>query len=444
MSAHATPAIPHGPAAVPATPICELRDVSIGFTRPDGTKSEVLHGISLDLRANEVVGILGPSGGGKSTLLRIIAGLLPPDRGEVLLHGKPLIGNNPGTAIVFQTPALYPWMSVRRNIEMVLESRGFDEAMVHARTEFALKVVGLEGFEDAYPRELSGGMKQRVGVARALSVDPEILILDSPFSQLDGLTAENLRQELLDIWFDAERNPSSVLVVSHDIREVVAMADRIVILSGTPSHILTVLDNPLPRPRDPRASAFLRMVDQVHTLITRGELPDAPVAAVRTAGPPPIAPIPRAAITKVLGLLEMIEAKGGRQDIYDLCAELNYEFGDFLEVVKGAELLGLVLTPGGDVEHTALGVRLLQAKIGERKLIVKEQLMKIGLFVHIVSLLSGMENRSASKELLVDEIVLRLPNQRPAGTFDTLINWGRYAELLGYNRDEDRVYLDQI
>ena len=205
-----------------------------------------------------------------------------------------------------------------------------------------------------------------------------------------------------------------------------------------------MLDNPLPRPRDPRASAFLRMVDQVHTLITRGELPDAPVAAVRTAGPPPIAPIPRAAITKVLGLLEMIEAKGGRQDIYDLCAELNYEFGDFLEVVKGAELLGLVLTPGGDVEHTALGVRLLQAKIGERKLIVKEQLMKIGLFVHIVSLLSGMENRSASKELLVDEIVLRLPNQRPAGTFDTLINWGRYAELLGYNRDEDRVYLDQI
>ena len=231
MSAHATPAIPHGPAAVPATPICELRDVSIGFTRPDGTKSEVLHGISLDLRANEVVGILGPSGGGKSTLLRIIAGLLPPDRGEVLLHGKPLIGNNPGTAIVFQTPALYPWMSVRRNIEMVLESRGFDEAMVHARTEFALKVVGLEGFEEAYPRELSGGMKQRVGVARALSVDPEILILDSPFSQLDALTAENLRQELLDIWFDAERNPSSVLVVSHDIREVVAMADRIVILS---------------------------------------------------------------------------------------------------------------------------------------------------------------------------------------------------------------------
>jgi NitT/TauT family transport system ATP-binding protein len=292
-------------------------------------------------------------------------------------------------------------------------------------------------------------MKQRVGLARALSVDPEILFLDAPFSHLDALTAENLRQEILDIWIDAERNPSSILMVSHDIKEVLTMADRIAVLSASPGHIRTILENPLPRPRDARSMPFLRLMDQLHDIIISSELPDE--AAPRPmwpsgapAGAPAIAPIPKANITKVLGLMEMLDLKAGRQDIYDLCAELNHEFGDFLEVVKSAELMGFVTTPGSDVEMTPLGRTLLAARANERKPLLRAQLLKIGLFHHFVNLLGALESRSVTKEIMVDEIILRLPNQRPAATFDTLINWGRYAELFGYNKDEDRIYLDQI
>jgi NitT/TauT family transport system ATP-binding protein len=430
-------------------PICELREVSKTFARPDGQANPALQGISLDIRPNEIVAIIGPSGSGKSTLLRLLAGLMAPDSGEVRYHGEPLRGLNPGVALVFQSFALYPWMTVKRNIEMVLQARSLDEEVIKSRTQFAIRVVGLEGFEEAYPRELSGGMKQRVGLARALSVDPEILFLDAPFSHLDALTAENLRQEILDIWIDAERNPSSILMVSHDIKEVLTMADRIAVLSASPGHIRTILENPLPRPRDARSMPFLRLMDQLHDIIISSELPDE--AAPRPmwpsgapAGAPAIAPIPKANITKVLGLMEMLDLKAGRQDIYDLCAELNHEFGDFLEVVKSAELMGFVTTPGSDVEMTPLGRTLLAARANERKPLLRAQLLKIGLFHHFVNLLGALESRSVTKEIMVDEIILRLPNQRPAATFDTLINWGRYAELFGYNKDEDRIYLDQI
>src|SRR6516164_4062911 len=261
-------------------PLCELRKVWQDFTLPNGTPLRALEDINVSIRANEVVAMLGPSGCGKSTILRIMAGLIRPTRGEVLYHGKPLQGLNPGMAIVFQSFALYPWMTVTENVESVLRAAGLSTAEVAQRVERAIRLVGLTGFEEAYPRELSGGMKQRVGMARALSVDPEMLFMDEPFSQVDALTAESLRAEVIDIWASKDRNPSAIVMVSHDIKEVAYMADRIVILGTNPGKVQTVVENRLPRPRDYRSPQLLGLVDHLHELITGHELPDVPAAAV--------------------------------------------------------------------------------------------------------------------------------------------------------------------
>ena len=218
------------------------------FERDGGKPLRVLEDITLDVRPNEVLALLGPSGCGKSTILRIVAGLIRATGGEVLYHGSPLEGVNPGVAIVFQSFALFPWLTVERNVAVVLRTLGLDEAAAREKARRAIRMVGLEGFREAYPRELSGGMKQRVGMARALAVDPEVLLMDEPFSQVDALTAQALRAEVLDIWDDRERNPSSILMVSHDIGEVAYMADRIVVLSANPGRIRTIVENTLPRP----------------------------------------------------------------------------------------------------------------------------------------------------------------------------------------------------
>ena len=230
------------------TVICELKGIQKSFERETGHPLRVLEDINLDVRANEVVCLIGPSGCGKSTILRILAGLIQPTKGRTFYHGQEMQGLNPGVAIVFQNFALYPWMTVEANVKTVLQAQGLDEETIKAKAHRAISLVGLEGFEEAYPRELSGGMKQRVGMARALSVDPEILFMDEPFSHVDALTAEGLRAEILDIWDDAERNPSSILMVSHDIKEVAYMADRIVVLSANPGRLRTIVENPLPGP----------------------------------------------------------------------------------------------------------------------------------------------------------------------------------------------------
>jgi len=287
--------------------ICELKGIQKSFERETGHALRVLEDINLDIRANEVVCLIGPSGCGKSTILRIFAGLIKPTKGKTFYHGEKMEGLNPGVAIVFQNFALYPWMTVEANVKTVLQAQGLNEETIKAKAHRAISLVGLEGFEEAYPRELSGGMKQRVGMARALSVDPEILFMDEPFSHVDALTAEGLRAEILDIWDDAERNPSSILMVSHDIKEVVYMADRIVVLSANPGRLRTIVENPLPRPRDMRSAEFLRLVDQLHDIITSTELPDIEVTAPATdliqdlVEPLPPAPSSRSWMRSLLG-----------------------------------------------------------------------------------------------------------------------------------------------
>ncbi len=290
--------------------LCEARGVSHEFTLPNGKPLRVLEDVGLTIRPREIVALLGPSGCGKSTILRILAGLIQPTHGEVFYHGKPLTGLNPGVAIVFQSFALFPWMTVTQNVQTVLEAAGVPRTDMVRRAEASIRLVGLGGFEDAYPRELSGGMKQRVGMARALSVNPEILFLDEPFSQVDALTAESLRAEVIDIWTRQEHNLSSALMVSHDIKEVVYMADRIVVLGANPGQVRTIMENSLPRPRDYRTPQFLRLVDQLHDLITGHELPDVAPGAARPAGV--IEPLPTATISEIIGLLEYLDARRAR------------------------------------------------------------------------------------------------------------------------------------
>jgi NitT/TauT family transport system ATP-binding protein len=354
----------------------------------------------------------------------------------VRYRGRRQRGLNPGVAIVFQGFALYPWMTVESNVEMVLKAKDLDPAEIRERTNNAIRMVGLEGFEEAYPRELSGGMKQRVGMARALSVKPEILFMDEPFSQVDALTAEGLRAEVLDIWHDGEANPSSILMVSHDIKEVAYMADRIVVLSANPGRIRTIVENPLPRPRDTRSPEFLRLVDQLHDIITSAELPDISVSRVEPSLEPDLVePLPAAQNADMLGLLEYLDTQGGSCDLFQVVAHTHVAFEKVLTTVKGLEMLELVETPRRSVQLTPLGRRFVAAGMDERKLIWRDQLMELRLFQVVRDLLELREGELRREELL-QEIGSRLPLEDPELTFGTVVAWGRFAELFAYREDK--------
>jgi NitT/TauT family transport system ATP-binding protein len=420
------------------TVLSELRGVSHEFTLPNGQKLRVLDNINLSVRSDEIIALLGPSGCGKSTILRILAGLIRATSGEVLSHGAPLGGLNPGMAIVFQSFALYPWLTVTQNVRLALDAARVPQAEADRRAGDAIRLVGLTGFEEAYPRELSGGMKQRVGMARALSVHPEILLLDEPFSQVDALTAESLRAEVIDIWASSERDPSSVLMVSHDIKEVAYMADRIVILGASPGRVRTVVENKLPRPRDYRSPGFLQLVDQLHDLITGHEMPDVP--AVKP-DPQTLEPLPAAGINEILGLLEYLDARGGRMEIFRIASDTNSEFGQILELVEAAELLDLVDTPKRLVVLDTDGRRFLQAGPDERKTIWREKLLKLRLFQLVYEALQREPTHTLDRDFVLETLVLRLPHENYEKQFHTFIGWARFGNLFAYDETTEKISL---
>ena len=420
-------------------PICELKGVHKAFEREGGKPLRVLEDITLDVRANEVLALLGPSGCGKSTILRIVAGLIRASGGEVLYHGSPLEGVNPGVAIVFQSFALFPWLTVERNVAVVLRTLGLDEAAAREKARHAIRMVGLDGFREAYPRELSGGMKQRVGMARALAVDPEILLMDEPFSQVDALTAQALRAEVLDIWDDRERNPSSILMVSHDIGEVAYMADRIVVLSANPGRIRTIVENNLPRPRDSRSPDFTWLLDRLHDIVTSAELPDVSVTAPSPAlGRDLVEPLPAAQTTDILGLLEYLDTQAGACDLFHVAHETHGTFVEVLTTVKGAEMLDLVDTPQRLVRLTPLGQKFVRAGMEERKPLWRAQLITLGLFRVLKEMIEA-NGGELSREQAIVEIQQRLPREDAARTFDTLVGWGRFGGLFGYREDDQAL-----
>ncbi len=420
--------------------LCELRHVEKEFEQAGGPPLRVLQDIDLAIRENEVVALLGPSGCGKSTILRILAGLTKQTRGAVLYHGKPLEGLNPGIGFVFQSFALFPWMTVARNVETMLEAQGLPKGEVAERAARAIKIVGLAGFEEAYPRELSGGMKQRVGMARAFSLEPEMLFMDEPFSQVDALTAESLRAEVLDVWTPKDRNPKSIVMVSHDIKEVVYMADRIVVLDANPGRVRTIVENTLPRPRDYRSPGLLQLVDRLHDIITGMEMPD--VAEV--AGAPQVfEPLPHAGGVEIEGLLEYLDARGGREDVFRIAADTDREFGHVITATNAAELLGFVDTPHRTVVLSSEGARYVKASPSARKAIFREKLLDILLFQRVRGAIQESEAHEVDRDYVLEVIAMNLPSENFECTFETFVNWARFGDLFSYDENTEAIGLSE-
>jgi NitT/TauT family transport system ATP-binding protein len=422
-------------------PIAEARHVSKSFSVDGRRELLVLHDISLAIQSGEVVCVLGPSGCGKSTLLRILTGLSQPSAGAVLCHGQPLQGIHPGVAVVFQSFALYPWLSVDENVRVGTHGKGYDRQEEDDRVGRVIDMVGLEGFEEAYPKELSGGMKQRVGIARALVGSPELLCMDEPFSALDVLTSESLRAEVAALWARGDTGLRSLLVITHLIDEAVYLSDRIVVLGTNPGQVREVVTNSLPHPRDYRDPAFRQMVDALHEVITSIHLPDEASAGLAPGRPPRIVPLPPARIGEMIGLLRIVHEHGDRIDLFDLAEDLRLEFGKVILVSKAAELLDFVDTPQQDVVLTALGRAFAAGDANTRKRIMHQQLPGLGLFAYLLRLLNNAPGKRLPAEVVEEQMILALPTEAPEALFETIVDWGRYGEIIGYDPDKQQLYL---
>ena len=433
-------------AADDAKTLIELRNVSKTFLLESGRALKVLDGIDLLVKEGEVVALLGPSGSGKSTCLRIMCGLHDASSGDVVANGHPLVGINPDVALVFQSFALFPWETVHRNIAIGLESLHLTEDASRARVKETIDLVGLEGFEEAYPRELSGGMKQRVGLARALAMQRPILFLDEPFSALDVLTAETLKDEIMRIFLSRKTSTRAMLVVTHNISEAVFMADRILVMGSNPGRVRAEIKNGLPQPRDPESKGFKDLVMQIHALITETLMPDMPKAQAATSvrGPRGARPeaLPQVSLLDVVGLIEAIDAEGGDSDIFELSTRVGKDFGQTLYLLKAAELLNLVDTPKQMVLLTPEGRRFAAADINLRKQMLNQSFGKLEITQMITELLRQSEAVRLPLEYLVERVHEWLPNEHAEEVVRTLIGWGRYAEYFGYNDDTKSVYLD--
>lgn len=395
--------------------------------------------VNLKIWAGEFVCLLGPSGCGKSTLLRIITGLNTASAGSVLYRGTPLTGINPHATIVFQTFALYPWLTVLENVEIALKAHGI--AAPH-RQERALKLidtVGLDGFESAYPRELSGGMRQKVGFARAMGVEPELLCLDEPFSALDVLSAEALRGELIELWTSHSIPTKAILMVTHNIEEAVLMADRIIVMDKDPGRIVAEMSVLLRRPRQRKDTAFQALSDKVYAAVAGKTEPE---QLGTVPGQPGIwQKLPAAHLNALAGLVEKIAAESGCYDLNSLSSDLLMDLDDLLPVVEAGELLGFLLVREGDLELTPLGQAYADASILARKELVAGRILRLPIISWIYETLQQDDNRRVAKEYFVDRLQMHFAD-RAEKQLMIVIQWARFAELFGYDDDTDELFLE--
>ncbi|BAZ49295.1 ABC transporter-related protein [Nostoc sp. NIES-4103] len=425
-----------------------LKSVRKSYQQPNGQQIVILENINLELRSGEIVALLGPSGSGKSTLMRIIAGLISPTQGEVLYHNRPLVGLNPGVAIVFQSFALYPWLTVLENVELGLKAKGEPPDSRRQKALQMIDIIGLDGFENAYPKELSGGMRQRVGFARALAVEPELLCMDEPFSALDVLTAENLRFELLDLWLERRIPTQAVLIVTHGIEEAVIMADRIIVLGRNPGRIRADLPVSLPHYRDRKHPSFQALVDRVYTIITNPELEKIELPTTTSVQPstpqPKYQSLPAVRIGSVAGLLELLEDRQ-EKDLYRLAQELQLEVDDILPIVEAAKLMDFVELAEGDISLKPIAQEFINGGIDERKEIVRSQLLThIRLVQQIYRLLEAKNNQRIPEELVLDILETHFSPQEAEQQLQTVVDWGRYAEIYGYDEPSGQIFLEQV
>ena len=429
--------------AAPA-PIARACSVSKSFRDEEGRERLVLANVNFEVRPGEVVAMLGPSGCGKSTLLRILIGLIPPTSGTVEQHGRPLAGIHPGAAVVFQNFALFPWLTVEENVRIGLHGRPLPEAGLRERIQAVLVAVGLSGAAKAYPKELSGGMKQRVGIARAIAGRPELLCMDEPFSALDVLTSELLSSEVARLFRDPSTGLSSVLLITHLIEDAVYLGDRIVILGANPGTIRREILNTLPHPRSVRDPAVLKMVERVHDAVTGVHLPEEEPVSAPPAGrraPAPVVPLPSASVGEIGGLLDILLDHGGELDLFALDRITEYDFGRTIAVVKAAELLDFVDTPKQRVLLTELGRQYLTSPPADRRWILRRQILGLGTFASVVRLLAETPDVARRGEEVRDALATELPADDAAALFETVVNWGRYAELFSYDAAADELGL---
>ncbi|MGO9228343.1 MAG: nitrate/sulfonate/bicarbonate ABC transporter ATP-binding protein [Bryobacteraceae bacterium] len=419
-------------------PIIQARAIE-KFYGPAEARIQVLAATDLAVYPGEILALLGPSGSGKSTMLRMLSGLAPPSSGQVLWHGQPVVGPCPNVSIVFQSFALFPWLTVIENVEAPLKARGIAGKERMQRALHILDSVGLDGFEQAYPKELSGGMKQRVGFARALVVEPEVLFMDEPFSALDVLTAENLRSELLELW-DGKKMPTrAVFLVTHNIEEAVTLADRVVVLGKNPGHVRTDFRVAMPRPRDHHDVHFLETVDYIYRVLTQPDLVPTPLpepeAALAAAGAArakyPM--LPHARPGGIAGLLELLIDREGRDDIYHLADDLAFEIDDLLPIVEAASLLGYIHVKEGDAEITGEGKRFAEAGILRRKELFRVAAERVPLIRQINRALASKADHSMDADFFHDLLDEHFSDEEVERQLETAVTWGRYAEL--FDRD---------
>jgi NitT/TauT family transport system ATP-binding protein len=399
--------------------------------------------VELDIGEGEFVSLLGPSGCGKSTLLRIITGLQTPTSGEVLYRGEALTGVNPRSSIIFQSFALYPWLTVQENVEVALKARGVTPKQRARRALDMLHRVGLEGFETAYPRELSGGMRQKVGFARALSIEPELLCLDEPFSALDPLSAEALRGELLELWTTGAIPTKSLLMVSHNIEEAVFMSDRIVLMEKEPGRVVAELAVDLPHPRNRKSKEFLEIVDKVFAILAGQTLPEADEHGSAPGAPGKTRPLPHIVLSDLFGLVEHIDlSPGNTADIYRLADEFQMEVDDVLPLVEAAEILGLAVVSKGDIALTTLGETFAEASIAARKEIFASRIRRLPFFQWMLTLLRKSDRQQLKWDVVQMALELEFPPHEAEKQLETAVTWGRYATVLAYEDDTGILSLE--
>ena len=428
--------------AVDEEPILEAKAVEKSFLQPDGRAVQVIAPTNLALEPNTIIALLGASGSGKSTLLRILAGLTAPTSGQVLWHGKPLGECKPNVAIVFQSFALFPWLTVLDNVEAPLMARGMTHEERHPRALRALDSVGLKGFESAYPKELSGGMKQRVGFARALAVEPEVLFMDEPFSALDVLTAENLRGELLELWLEKKVPTRSIFLVTHNIEEAVLLADRIIVLSRNPAKIRADFRVGLPHPRERSAAEFVLYVDYIYKVMTQPELTLPPPTAFEKHAKPVPQALPHARPGGITGLLELLLDRGGAEDLYHVAEDLHLEVDDLLPIVEASTLLHFARAQEGDVEITPEGKAFAEADIETQKRLFHDAaLAHAPLLQQIRKTLESKSDGSMPLQFFHDLLDEHFSEEDTQKQIETALIWGRYGEIFSYDPETDRLHL---
>lgn len=428
--------------------LISVQGVKKSFKKNDRQDLLVLDDLNFSLGEGEIIALLGKSGSGKSTLLRIIAGLTQPTVGQVLYRGQPIRGPVKGLSMVFQNFALFPWLTVLQNVELGLEAQGVAKAERRRRALQAIDIIGMDGFESAYPKELSGGMCQRIGFARALVVDPEILLMDEPFSALDVLTAENLRSDLLDLWQSGKTNIKSILFVTHNIEEAALLADRVLIFGSDPGCILSEIEIKMPHPRNEQEEVFRTLVDDIYTQMTTST-PETAGAALTIEGTEITLQhrLPKAEISGITGLLETLQSSEyesmQKVDLPKVAEVLHLDIDDLFPITEALEILEFAKVSEGDIEITDIGKRFVAVDILQRKkLFAKQLLAHVPLARYIRFVLDRRMSHRISEEHFLRELGQLLSEEAATEVLKVAIDWGRYAELFAYDFNTKKLSLE--